>query len=79
MTIDTTGSKSDPQHPGPARAPHAAPLRAALHAWQALLGRSDHEGAVGELLSIIKKDRAWNEGAPKALLFQIFDSLGSDQ
>ena len=33
---------------------------------------------MGELLSIIKKDRAWNEGAPKALLFQIFDSLGSD-
>jgi putative thioredoxin len=45
---------------------------------QALLGRSEHEAAVGELLHIIKKDRAWNEGAPKALLFQVFDSLGSD-
>jgi putative thioredoxin len=29
------------------------------------------------LLTIIKRDRAWNDGAAKTLLFKAFDSLGA--
>ena len=44
---------------------------------QALIGSGDDAEAIDELLSIIKKERAWNEGAAKTLLLQVFDSLGS--
>lgn len=52
---------------------------------QALLREQDTEGAVGELLQIIKKDKAFAlptaEGGSKSareFLLQIFDSLGND-
>ena len=45
---------------------------------QALLHSGDEAAACDELLRILKKDKTWNEGAAKALLLQIFDSLGGE-
>ena len=44
----------------------------------ALLSSGDEETAVFELLTILKKERHWNEGAAKYLMLQIFESLGSE-
>ena len=44
-------------------------LATALHA------SGDTEGAVAELLDLFRRDREWNEGAAKAQLFTIFDTL----
>ena len=35
----------------------------------------DVEGAVSELLELFRRDREWNDGAAKAQLFTIFESL----
>ena len=42
----------------------------------ALMGAGDAEGAVNELLELFRRDREWNDGAAKAQLFKIFESLG---
>ena len=42
----------------------------------ALLADKDAEGAVEELLELFRRDREWREGAARAQLFKIFDSLG---
>jgi putative thioredoxin len=42
----------------------------------ALLAAKDPEGAIDELLELFRRDREWNEGAAKAQLVKIFDSLG---
>ncbi|MEO1612924.1 MAG: tetratricopeptide repeat protein, partial [Pseudomonadota bacterium] len=42
----------------------------------ALMGASDAEGAVNELLELFRRDREWNDGAAKTQLFKIFESLG---
>jgi len=42
----------------------------------ALAGKGDNEGAVEELLEAFKRDREWQDGAAKAQLFQLLDSLG---
>ncbi len=44
-------------------------LATALHA------NGDVKGAVDELLDLFRRDRDWNDGAAKAQLFTIFDSL----
>ncbi|WP_417250239.1 thioredoxin [Celeribacter sp.] len=41
----------------------------------ALHGADDVEGAIAVLLDAVRTDREWNEGAAKAELFTIFDSL----
>ena len=42
----------------------------------ALLARRDTEGAVDALLELFRRDRDWNEGAARAQLVKLFDSLG---
>ncbi len=42
----------------------------------ALLAAKDAEGAVEELLELFRRDREWSDGAARAQLFKIFDSLG---
>ncbi|WP_340107470.1 tetratricopeptide repeat protein [Pikeienuella sp. HZG-20] len=42
----------------------------------ALLGAGDQEGAIEELLELFRRDREWDDGAARAQLFRIFDSLG---
>ena len=42
----------------------------------ALIGSGQNEGAVDELLTIISKDREWNEGAAREQLFKLFEALG---
>ncbi len=42
----------------------------------ALAAAEDHESAIDELLEIFRRDREWNDGAAKAQLIKIFDSLG---
>ena len=42
----------------------------------ALLANRDREGAVDELLELFRRDREWNEGAAKAQLMKVFDTLG---
>lgn len=42
---------------------------------QALHASGDAEGAVDELLALFRTDSEWNDGAAKAQLFTIFDSL----
>ena len=44
----------------------------------ALLGNDDSEAAIDTLLDLFKRDREWNEGAARAQLFKIFDSLGPE-
>ena len=41
----------------------------------ALAATGDNEAAVAELLELFRRDREWNDGAAKAQLFKIFDSL----
>ncbi len=42
----------------------------------ALAATGDTEEAINQLLDLFKRDREWNDGAAKAQLFKIFDSLG---
>ena len=42
----------------------------------ALIGKGDQEGAIDALLELFRRDREWNDGAAKAQLFKLFDSLG---
>ncbi len=51
---------------------HAARLELA----KALAGHGDFQGAVDELLTIIEKDREWNEGAARAQLLTVFEAAG---
>ncbi len=41
----------------------------------ALAATGDNEAAIDELLELFRRDREWNDGAAKAQLFKIFDSL----
>jgi putative thioredoxin len=42
----------------------------------ALVGKGDQAGAIDQLLELFRRDREWNDGAAKAQLFKLFDSLG---
>jgi putative thioredoxin len=42
----------------------------------ALAARGDLEGAINELLTIVEKDRDWNEGAARAQVLKIFEAAG---
>jgi putative thioredoxin len=42
----------------------------------ALIGQGDQAAAIDELIELFRRDREWNEGAAKAQLFKLFDSLG---
>ena len=42
----------------------------------ALMGANEAEAAIDELLELFRRDREWEDGAAKAQLFKIFDSLG---
>ena len=42
----------------------------------ALLAKGDREGAIDALLELFRRDREWNDGAAKAQLIKLFDSLG---
>lgn len=41
----------------------------------ALIAENDTQGAIDQLLELFRLDREWNDGAAKAQLFKIFDSL----
>jgi putative thioredoxin len=51
-------------------------LQARYDLAMALVGKGDQEGAIDELLELFRRDREWNDGAAKAQLFKLFDSLG---
>jgi putative thioredoxin len=42
----------------------------------ARVAKGDGEGAIDALLELFRRDREWNDGAAKAQLFKLFDSLG---
>jgi putative thioredoxin len=42
----------------------------------AQVGEGDSAGAIDTLLELFRRDREWNDGAAKAQLFKLFDSLG---
>ena len=42
----------------------------------ALIAKGDAEGAIDALIELFRRDREWNDGAAKAQLFKLFDSLG---
>ena len=44
----------------------------------ALNASGDRDGAAEQLLEIIAKNRAWNDGAAKAQLLQLFEAWGND-
>jgi putative thioredoxin len=50
--------------------------QARLDLASALMARGDKEAAAEQLLESIKRDRAWNEGAARAKLVQIFEAVG---
>jgi putative thioredoxin len=41
-----------------------------------LMGNGDRDGAADALLEIVRRDRAWNDGAAKAQLLKIFEAVG---
>jgi len=51
-------------------------LQARFDLAMALVAEGDNAAAVEALLELFRRDREWNEGAAKAQLFKIFDSLG---
>jgi putative thioredoxin len=70
-----------------ARAAEIAPLRAKLEADPkdhqarydlalALDGAGDREGALNELLEIVRRDRKWNDEAARKHLVTLFDAMG---
>ena len=44
----------------------------------ALYAADQREEAIDELLLILRRDRAWRDGAAKELLLKLFDLLGAD-
>lgn len=42
----------------------------------ALFARGDAEGAIDELIELVRRDRAWNDDAGRKQLVKIFDTLG---
>ncbi len=44
----------------------------------ALAATGDNEAAIAELLELFRRDREWNDGAAKAQLFKIFESLPAE-
>ena len=69
------------------KAPDTSPLRAALEAnpndhqarydlAMALDAAGDREGALAELLEIVKRDRKWNEEAARKQLVTLFEAMG---
>ena len=53
-----------------------ADMAARLAYAEAAFAAGEREAAVDELLAMIAADRAWNEGAARAKLLQIFEALG---
>jgi putative thioredoxin len=53
-----------------------ANLQARYDLAMALVGKGDHLGAIDALLEVFRRDREWNDGAAKAQLLKLFDSLG---
>jgi putative thioredoxin len=53
-----------------------ADLQARFDLAGALIAKGDPEGAIAQLLELFRRDREWNDGAAKARLFTLFDSLG---
>jgi putative thioredoxin len=51
--------------------------RARLDLSLALYAENDADGAIAELLEIIRRDREWNDGEARKQLIKIFDALGS--
>ena len=49
---------------------------ARLELAKALAGRGEMDAAVDELLSIVEKDRDWNEGAARQQLLKVFEAAG---
>lgn len=49
---------------------------ARLELASAMIARGDNAAAVDELLELFRRDREWNEGAAKAKLLTLVDSLG---
>ena len=43
-----------------------------------LMAHGDRDGAVDQLLEIIRRDRNWNEGAARDRLLKLFESIGLD-
>lgn len=41
-----------------------------------LMANGDRDGAAAALLEIVRRDRAWNDGAAKAQLLKIFEAVG---
>ena len=50
--------------------------RARFDLAMARVRKGDTEGAIEALLELFRRDREWNDGAAKAQLFKLFDSLG---
>ena len=40
------------------------------------MGNGDRDAAADALLEIVRRDRAWNEGAARAQLLKIFEAVG---
>ena len=43
-----------------------------------MMARGDRDGAAGQLLEIIRRDREWNDGAARDRLLKLFDAVGLD-
>jgi putative thioredoxin len=45
----------------------------------ALAGKQDWRGALEQLLTSVKKDKTWNEGATRKAMIELFQLLASDE
>ena len=59
-----------------AAAEHPADMDAQLALANALIASGDKQAAADKLLEMIAADRAWNEGAARARLLQLFEATG---
>ncbi len=70
--MPATSKRSAPSSPPTPTTPRAASIsRVALNA------KGDRKGALDELLTIIRKDRTFNDDAARKLLLQLFDAWGA--
>ena len=46
---------------------------------EALAGKQDWRGALEQLLASVKQDKAWNEGAARKAMIELFNLLGADE
>ncbi|TVR96376.1 MAG: thioredoxin [Rhodospirillales bacterium] len=73
---EAAGGKGDVRRLEKAVAADPTDMQARLDLAMALFGAGQPQDAVDQLLELVRRDRAWNDGAARQQLIKVFDALG---